>query len=125
MNYPVRPRCFSIRRIYLKIFLAFALRHFRATNDRARLQIIGQLLKGEGVTNNILGERHPSFFVISCNPCHIVNAETGVAPIHKFLDKVLGITQAAPTELSCCSCVFFYKQVAPTGATWRCKPKYD
>jgi hypothetical protein len=36
---------------------------FRAINNRARFPVIGQLLKGEGVPNNILGERHPSFLL--------------------------------------------------------------
>lgn len=51
--------------------------------------MIGYFLKREGVTNNILGKRYPSFFIIFCNSRLIVYAETGMSPVHKFLDYVI------------------------------------
>ena len=40
----------------------FNLAQYRIHHNRTSFPVICQFLKGEGVTNNVLGERFPSFF---------------------------------------------------------------
>ncbi len=78
-----------LRSIYLKVFLVFATRQFGTVKNRARCLVTGQLLKGEGVANDVLGKRNPSFIIVFCNPRLVVNAEAGVSPASEFLDYVI------------------------------------
>ena len=54
----------AVRRRTSLASLAMEVKRELTDNNRTRILVIGQLLKGEGVPNNILGESHPSFSII-------------------------------------------------------------
>jgi len=70
-----------------KILFVVPMGHGRAIEDLAGILDIGDLLFGEGVSQDVFGQRLLTIAVISGDLVSSMHTESAVAPVHQFFDE--------------------------------------